>query len=200
MRSACCGTLHRKEATMKTTTVWTPTLAWIGAASAALMLAMAAPDEVNVMGRLPTLNSKSVDQQPLVLPAQLPAERSLALVAYTKHQRAEVQSWVQGMNLEADSSIPWFRLSVLNDPGSESARSDAEKRLLAKYPHSDHARLLPVFTNREAFARAAGVSGTEHAAVLIVDREGRVLARAEGAYDEAKAQALRETLLAARRD
>jgi len=52
-----------------------------------------------------------------------------------------------------------------------------------------------VFTNREAFARAAGVSGTEHAAALVLDRTGRVLARAEGAYDADKARALRETLV-----
>lgn len=181
---------------MKTTN-WTPTLAWLGLASLALVLAFAAPDEGNVMGRLPTISAKRLDQQALQLPAQLPAERSLALVAYTKHQREEVQSWIHGMKLELDSALPWFRLSVLNDPGSETARSEAEKRLLARYPNaSERARLVPIFTNREAFARAAGVSSTEHAAVLVVDRDGRVLARAEGAYDEAKAQALRETLLA----
>jgi hypothetical protein len=185
------------EATMKTTTNWTPTLAWIGAAGVAFMFAFAAPDEGNLMGRLPTFSAKRLDQQPLHLPGQLPAERSLALVAYTKHQREEVQSWINGMNLDGDSEMPWFRLSVLNDPGSETARSAAEKRLLARYPNAaERARLVPVFTNREAFARAAGTSSTDHAAVLVVDRDGRVLARAEGPYDEAKASALRETLLA----
>jgi hypothetical protein len=53
-----------------------------------------------------------------------------------------------------------------------------------------------VFTDRDAFIRAAGLSGTEHAWVLVLNREGKVLARAEGLYDEAKANALRETLLA----
>jgi hypothetical protein len=182
---------------MKTRTNWTPALAWIGLASIALVLAFAAPDEGNMMGRLPTISAKRLDQQPLQLPAQLPAERSLALVAYTKHQREEVQSWIQGMHLELDSALPWFRLSVLNDPGSETARSAAEQRLLARYPNvAERARLVPIFTNREAFARTAGGSSTDHAAILVVDRNGRVLARAEGPYDENKAQALRETLLA----
>lgn len=182
---------------MKTTNNWTPTLAWLGLAGLALVLALAAPDERNLMGSLPTIHAKRLDQQPLQLPAQLPAERSLALVAYTKHQREEVQSWIRGMRLELDSALPWFRLSVLNDPGSETARSAAEKRLLAHYPNAaERARLVPIFTDRAAFARAARVSSTDHAAVLVVDRNGRVLARAEGPYDEAKAQALRETLLA----
>ena len=176
-------------------TILTPTFAWLAAASAAFLLAFAAPDEVNLMGRLPAINAKRLDQQPIVLPGQLPAERSLALVAYTRHQRGEIQSWVRGMRLESDAAIAWFRLSVINDPGSESARSVVEQKLLERHPRdTDRSRLVPVFTNRDAFARAAGVSGTEHAAVLVVDRDGHVLARAEGAYDEAKAQALRETL------
>jgi hypothetical protein len=176
--------------------IWTPTFAWLAAVGAALVFAFAAPSEVNLMGRLPTITAKRLDQQTIVLPNQLPAERSLALVAYTRHQREEVQSWVHGMQLDTDSAVPWFRLSVINDPGSESARSEVEQKLLARHPRNEErSRLVPVFTNREAFARAAGMSGTEHAAVLVVDRDGKVLARAEGPYDEAKAEALRETLL-----
>lgn len=177
-------------------TIWTPTFAWLAAVGAALALALAGPDEANVMGHLPSFTAKRLDQQALALPGQLPAERTLALVAYTRHQREEIQSWIQGLELQGNSAIPWFRLSVINDPGSENARSEVEKKLLARYPkESERARLVPVFTNREAFARAAGTSSTEHAAVLVLDRDGHVLARAEGPFDESKAQALRETLL-----
>lgn len=176
--------------------IWTPTFAWLAAVGAALAFAFAAPSEVRLMGQLPTIYAKRLDQQPVVLPGQLPADRSLALVAYTRHQREEIQSWIRGMRLESEPAIAWFRLSVINDPGSERARSEVEKKLLAHHPRdADRSRLVPVFTNRDAFARAAGVSGTEHAAVLVVDRDGKVLARAEGPYDEAKARALRETLL-----
>jgi hypothetical protein len=177
--------------------VWTPTLSWLAAVSAALVLALAAPSESNVMGRLPTLMAKKLDRQPIVLPHQLPAQRTLALVAYTRHQREEIDSWIRGLGLDQESSISWFRMSVLNDPGNENDRSAIENKLLARHPEAaDRSRLVPVFTDREAFVRAAGISGTAHASVLVLDREGRVLARAEGPYHEAKAQALRETLLA----
>jgi hypothetical protein len=183
------------EATMKRT-IWTPTFLWLGAAALALAFAVAAPDETNVMGRVPTITAKRLDQQPVVLPDQLPAERTLALVAYTRHQREEVQSWISGMQLASDPGVPWFRLSVINDPGSETARSEMEKKMLERHPQaSDRSRLVPVFTNSEAFARTAGMSGTDHAAVLVLDRDGHVLARAEGPFDADKAHALRETLL-----
>ncbi len=184
------------EATMKKT-IWTPTLAWLAAVSAALMLAFAAPDESIVMGRVATISAKRLDQQPMVVPHQLPAERTLALVAYTRTQRGEIDSWVRGLSLDRDDSISWFRMPVLNDPGNEQGRNQIESRLLERHPtEAARSRLVPVFTNREAFIRAAGISSSEHASVLVLNREGRVLARAEGEYDEAKARALRETLLA----
>ena len=62
------------------------------------------------------------------------------------------------------------------------------------YPHRE--RIVPVFTDRQAFTRAAGLSGPYYASVLVLNRDGKILARAEGRFDENKAQALRETLLA----
>ena len=178
-------------------TIWTPTLAWLAAASVALAFALAAPSESNVMGRLPTLTAKRLDQQRIVLPHGLSAGRTLALVAFDQSQRAEIDSWVKGLGLKQDPGISWFKMPVLNDPGSEDARNAIEIKLLARHTSERaRSRLVPVFTNRDAFIRAAGLSGADHASVLILNREGKVLARAEGRYDERKALALRETLAA----
>jgi len=180
-----------------TRTNWTPTLAWLGAVSAALLLALAAPSESNFLGRLPTLTAKRLDQQRVVLPQGLQADRTLALVGFNRTHSSEIQSWIRGFRLDQDSTIAWFKMPVLNDPGTEQARNQVENILLARHPaETDRSRLVPVFTNRDAFLRAAGLSGMEHAWVLVLNRDGKVLARAEGEFDEDKAQALRETLLA----
>jgi len=178
-------------------TIWAPTLAWLAAVTVALMFAMAGPDESNMLGRLPTLTVQRLDQQRVVLPRGLTADRTLALVAFDRKHRSEIDSWIKGLRLEHDSRIAWFKMPILDDPGSEDARKAIENNLLARLG-SDGARsrLVPVFTNREAFARAAGLSGARHASVLVLNRDGKVLARAEGPFDEGKAQALRETLLA----
>ena len=77
------------------------------------------------------------------------------------------------------------------------ARSQIEQRILARHSALvDQSRLVPVFTNREAFIRAAGLSSSDHAWVLVIGRDGQVLARVEGEYSEEKGQALRQTLLA----
>jgi hypothetical protein len=186
---------------MNNKTSWNPTLAWLAAASAAVALAAAGPSETNVMGRMPTIAAKRLDQQPVVLPHQLPAERTLALVAYSRDHRPEIDSWIKGLRLHDDKSIAWVRMPVLNDPGNQDARNAIENRLLAHHTTPlDRTRLVPVFTDRQAFIRTAGLSGAEHASVLVLNREGKVLARAEGMYHPDKAQALRETLLARGRD
>ena len=173
--------------------IWTPTLAWLAAVSAALVFAIAGPNESNVMGRLPELTVKRLDQQRIVMPRGLTADRTLALVAYSKAQRGEIQSWIQGLRLDKDSDIAWIKMPVFNDPEDEDVRDAVERKLLA-HPHRE--RIVPVFTDRQAFIRAAGLSGPERASVLVLNRDGKILARAEGRFDENKAQALRETLLA----
>lgn len=178
-------------------TIWINTLAWVAAVAAALALAFAAPNETSVMGRVPSIVAKRLDQQSISLPEGLPAGRTLALVAFNRGHRGEIDSWIQGLQLRQDASIPWVRMPVLNDPGNEGGRLAIENKLLSRHTSdADRARMVPVFTNRDAFMRSAGLTSTDHAYALIIGRNGEVLARVEGMYDEDKALALRETLLA----
>ena len=180
------------------TNKWAPLTGWLATVAAAVGMAWATPDESGLLGKLPVLSVKTLDQRHLVLPQHLPSDRTLALVVFRKEQKAEVQSWVDGLGLHQNPSIAWLKLPVLDDPGSDHQRREVEERLLARHQAAtERARLVPVFTNRDAFARSAGLSGAEHASALVLDRGGNVLARAEGLFDEAKGQALLETLLSA---
>lgn len=177
--------------------IWAPVLGWVAAIGAAVALASYAPHEAGVLGKVPTVSVKRLDQTPMVLPQQLPSGRTLALVIFKRSQREEIQSWIDGLGLQHDTAIVWVKLPVMNDPGDEKERRGIEQRMLDRHPDQvDRARLVPLFTDREAFVRAAGLTNTDHASVLVLDRDGNVLARAEGAFDQQKGQALRETILA----
>lgn len=178
---------------MKTT--WTGSLAWLLAVSAALALAVAAPNDSSVMGQLPSFMARTLNQQAVAVPGGLPGERTLALITFRGSQRAHIDGWIQGLNLQSDPSIAWLRMPVLNDPGSTAARSAIETKLLRSYPaDAERARLMPVFTDRERFVRSAGLRGTDEVYAVVINRQGEVLARAEGAFDADKADKLRETL------
>jgi hypothetical protein len=173
-------------------TLWTPTIAWIGAVAGALMLAVASPSENSMMGRLP-----SPAAQRIVHVGQLPADRVLALVGFERSQRGEIKSWVQGLQLCQEQAIPWIRMAILKDPGNDEGRRAVERRLQdAHGTREGGPRVVPVFTDRDRFIREAGLTGRDHASVLVLSRDGQVLAKAEGEYDAARATALRETLLA----
>jgi len=176
-------------------TIWSSFVAWLLAVSAAVALAFAAPDEKTVMGYVPALTAWTLDRQTVAVPKGLPAERTLALIAFHGAQQAHIEGWVHGLNLRADPSIAWMRMPVLSEPGTAAEREAIETKLLRKYPAgAERARLLPVFTDREHFARSAGLNGTHQVYAVVVNRQGEVLARAEGAFDAAKAENLRETL------
>lgn len=178
-------------------TLWTPLLGWIAAGGSALALALAAPTEHTILGRMPQIAAQRLDQRPMALPQGLPAERTLAIVVFGKDQRGEVQSWIDGMQLRQDASISWIKIPVLDDKQGAQGRSAVVQALLSRHASpGERAVLVPVFTDRDGFIRAARLSGAEHASVLVLDRNGTVLAKAEGGFDEAKGQALRATLLA----
>ena len=169
--------------------------AWLVAASLAFAMAVATPDESSVMGRLPAFSGHAPFQQPTSVAQGLPSDRTLALITFKKTQRAQIESWIEGLNLRNDSSIAWLRMPVLNDPGTSSGRSEAESRLIKHYPaEAESAKLVPVFTDREQFVRSAGLSSTEQASAVVINRKGEVLARVEGQFDPDKAQSLRQTL------
>lgn len=179
---------------MKST--WTYALAWLLAVSAAVALASATPSDTSIMGQFPSFVARTLDRQTMAVPHGLPAERTLALVTFRGAHRVHIDGWIHGLNLADDPSITWVRMPVLNDPGSDAGRSAIETRLLRKYPaDAERARLLPVFTDRDRFARSAGLNDTDQVYVVVLNRQGEVLARAEGEFDAHKAENLRETLL-----
>lgn len=169
-------------------TLWTPTLAWLGAVSAALLFAVASPSETSVMGKVPSPTTHRFGQ-----PGQAP-DRVLAVVGFDRSQRGEIKSWINGLRLCEEQAIPWIRMAVLRDPGNEAGRRAAEQRLMQSQSKREGVRMVPIFTDRDTFAREAGLSGRDHASVLVINRDGQVLAKAEGQFDPARADALREAL------
>lgn len=170
---------------------------WLAAAALAALLAFESPNDSSVMGRLPALMSHTLSQRAMTVPDDLPSERTLAVITFKRTQKEHADGWVEGLNLKNDNSIKWIRMPVVNDPGTPEGREEIKSRLLGRYTaEAERANLLPVFVDRKDFIRSAGLSGAEQAVVVVLNRQGDVLARVEGAFNESKAANLRETLRA----
>ena len=171
------------------------TLAWVAAAGAGVGFAIWYPTEASVMGQLPAHNTQSLNRTPVSLPEGLPSDRTLALVTFHREQRSQADSWIEGLNLKNDVSISWVRIPVLGELNTPNAKSEAETRLLGRYTADiERAKMLPMFMDKAAFARAIGLKNTEQGYAVVFNRQGEVLARVEGPFDANKAQILRETL------
>ncbi|WP_431099062.1 hypothetical protein [Polaromonas aquatica] len=169
--------------------------AWLAAVGLAVAFAFAAPNDSSVMGRLPAFMAQTLLRQPVNVPDGLPSDRTLALITFQRGQHAQVESWIEGLNLRNDPSITWVRMPVVNDPGTLTGRSAVENKLLKHYPaDTERAKLVPVFTDRASFVRSAGLNSIDQVYAVVVNRQGDVLARVEGQFDANKAQTLRETL------
>lgn len=194
-----CTIAERLESTMRTDMIRTSSyvLVWLAAIGLAVALAVATPNESSVMGHMPSFTSQTLTRQPVTVPGGLPADRTLALITFGRGQRAQAESWIEGLNLNKDGSIAWMRMPVMNDPGTPTGRIAVEDRLLQHYPaDTERAKMVLIFTNRTDFVRSAGLNGTDQGYAVVVNRRGEVLARVEGKFDAEKAQVLRETLQA----
>lgn len=175
------------------------TLAWVAAAGVGIGFAKWYPTETSVMGQLPSHSTRSLDLTPVSLPEGLPSDRTLALVTFNRDQRGQADSWIEGLNLKNDTSISWVRIPVLGEPSTPTDRSDSENRLLGRYTADiERAKMLPMFTDKAAFARATGLKNTDQGYAVVFNRRGEVLARIEGPFDVDKAKTLRETLAASK--
>lgn len=170
---------------------------WLAVAATGTGFAFLSPTDSKVMGQLPAQVTQTLAHTPVSLPAGLPSERTLALVTFHRNQRSQADSWIEGMNLHNDTAISWIRIPVLSDPDTPDGRSKGEKRLLERYTaEAERTKMHPMFMNKSEFAKATGLSSIEKAYAVVLNRQGEVLARVEGAFDADRAQTLRETLLA----
>lgn len=175
-------------------TIWTDSFAWMLTVGAAVGLTLLAPTGLSVLGHLPRMAAADLNKRQLAFPEDLPAERTLVFVTFTRGQNVDVSHWIEGMGLRENSALAWMRMRVF-DIASDNRRSDIENKMQATYTSPDtRATIVPLFTDSEAFASALGLPSHKHMYAIVINREGHVLARAEGLYSAEKAAALLERL------
>jgi hypothetical protein len=137
----------------------------------------------------PALEGRSLLGERVALPAGLPAERTLVLVAFQRWQQPVVDGWlsraVDGTPHGASKPMPVavVELAVLSI-GWKPARRFIEGGMVASSRDPEVlARTITVFTDVTAFRRRLHIPSTEEVHALVVDRGGAVVARARGEVD-----------------
>jgi hypothetical protein len=132
----------------------------------------------------------------MTVPAQLPAERTLVLIAFEREQQTVLNTWVAGLNL-TDNKLPWIETPVIAK-GYGLIRgfiNGGMRRGIQDTALRD--RTVTLFTDPAALRKDMGLTGDGKTVwVTVVDRAGQVWARAEGSYTADKAKPLLDALQA----
>lgn len=140
----------------------------------------------------PQLTARDLDGREVVLPAGLPGELTVVLVAFRRSHQALVDSWVPWLEarMAVDSRLRVVELPVLAlhwAPG----RSAIDGGMAAAIPDpAVRRRTLTVYTDVRRVTVALGIEDRETITVGLVDRSGRVWWKGSGGFDRATAAAL----------
>jgi hypothetical protein len=134
------------------------------------------------------LEVRDLNGRNFVIPRGLPAERTLLLLAFRHADRSALDGWREGLRLSSQDSA-WLEMPII------SVRSSLIQRMIldgmrkgANTPEA-RAHLAPAFTDGKTISAEFGVA-PGRPAVVVIDRAGRVLARASGDYNPVEARTL----------
>lgn len=142
------------------------------------------------VGRMPVIQAETLSERKVVLPQDLPGEKTLALIAFGRDQQPSIDTWVQALQLTT-SNEPWVELPVIEMSNSwvRSFIDSGMRRGVRDEVMRD--RIITLYTDRGPFLKSMGLPQiTKTIYVVIVSRSGEVLASVEGDYSEAKAAVL----------
>jgi hypothetical protein len=151
-----------------------------------LALANAQPNPPKMV----TVEAETLSEKSLVLPRDLPGEKTLILIAFARKQQTNIDTWINGMNLK-EAKFAWIETPVI-DPFYGLFSGFIQRGMRKGIPDStDRERTVTIFTSRVEFLKGLGLSeSTDNIYAIVADRAGNVLAKAEGDYSASKAEAL----------
>lgn len=142
--------------------------------------------------RFPAVSGANLSRRTMSLPEALEGELNVLIIAFQRWQQGLIESWVPLLE-QLERNIPgmrYYELPVLQrlDPIS---RTFINEGMRAGIPDPDaRDRTITLYVDRSSFRSALGLPDEDTIYVLLVDRQGQVLWRAEGALTHEKGDSL----------
>jgi hypothetical protein len=109
-------------------------------------------------GLMPKLSAEDLNERAVTLPAQLPAEKTLVLMAFTQEQQADLDTWITGLGL-VDGKLPWIETPVI-EKSNAFVRAMISGGMRRGIPDkSVRERTITLFTDPVALRREMGLPG-----------------------------------------
>jgi hypothetical protein len=149
--------------------------------------------DVPPVPRLPAVTGKDLNGKPWKAPADFPADRTLVILGYEQEQQAAIDTWTAGMGLtRTENTLPWVEMPVIDEPGMVM-RWVIDTGMQSGIPgKAARSHVWTAYTDRQAFLQSCGIDSVQDIHVLVVTRDGAILAMESGRHtDEAAARMLK---------
>jgi hypothetical protein len=146
--------------------------------------------------RFPVVTSANLSRQGFTLPADFEGDVNVLLIAFQRwHQRA-VDTWIPFVRQleQAHDDVRYYELPVIQRM-NVLGRTFINEGMRAGIPDPvARARTITLYVDKPAFRHTLELPHEEDIYVLLVDREGQVLWRAEGAFTPEMGESLAAAL------
>jgi hypothetical protein len=155
-----------------------------------LLFCLAFANAQSTIPKMSTVEAETLSEKALILPRDLPGEKTLILIAFARKQQSNIDTWINGMNLK-EAKFAWIETPVI-DPFYGFFSGFIQRGMRKGIPDSaDRERTVTIFTSRIEFLKSMGLpESTDNIYAVVVDRSGNVLSKAEGDYTAMKAETL----------
>ena len=156
----------------------------------------ALPPKNSTVARFPQLKASNLEKRDFHLPADFEGERNLLLVAFEREQQKDVDTWLREMKRfeESDSGFRYYELPTIQRPNAFT-RWFIDTGMRHGIPdRKARERTITLYLEKQPFLDSLLIADQKKIYAFLVDREGNVLWRSEGVFDEVKGASLRSTL------
>lgn len=146
----------------------------------------------------PPVQGSNLEHRQFHLPGDFEGERNLVLIAFQREQQFEVDTWSEPIKrlMERYPELRFYELPTIKR-GNPVFRFWLDSAMRAGIPdRTARAQTITLYLDKEAFRSALDLPSEEMIYALLVDRQGRVLWRAEGPFSEEKGRELEQFLRA----
>jgi hypothetical protein len=146
--------------------------------------------------QFPTVTGSNLQRARLTLPQDFRGERILVLIAFQQWQQTQVDTWIPfARQLEAaHPKVRYYELPTIQRLNT-LARTFINEGMRAGIPDPlARERTITLYLDKAAFREALQLPGEDDIYALLLDRQGRVLWRAEGAFTPDKGESLAAAL------
>lgn len=146
--------------------------------------------------RFPTVSGSNLDRQEMEFPRDFGGDLNLLFVPFLQEQQSIVNTWLPFAEAleEETPELLYYELPTIHEMPVFS-RTFINEGMRAGIPDPKaRARTVTLYIDLDEFMQATDIDGKQNVHTLLVNRQGEILWRTTGTFDEGKGNQLRAAL------